>query len=206
MKHLRAGSKIYLPTDSDIDGFTSASLFYNYLTEHFSEYQPNIIYHIPEGKEHGLDSLMDWFPEQGDNSLVVVPDAGSNDVEQHRELTARGYDILILDHHLVSTPTDSAIVINNQSSEKYSNKDLSGVGVVYKFFEYIEEKEKLPPYSKDYLDIVALGLIGDMMKMTTLENRFILTYGLTHLNNKLFKTLVKKQEYSLKGELTIGNH
>ena len=202
MKHLRAGSKIYLLVDSDIDGFTSASLFYNYLMEHFSKYKPNIEYHIPEGKEHGLDSIMDWFPESGENSLIVIPDAGSNDVEQHKELVAHGYEILVLDHHLVSSPTDSAVVINNQASEHYSNKDLSGVGVVYKFFEYVEQKENMPTYSEKYLDIVALGQIGDMMRMTTLENRFILNYGLSHLNNKLFKSLVKKQEYSLKGELT----
>ena len=202
MKQLRAGSKIYLICDSDLDGFTSASLFYNYLMEHFNEYNPNIIYHIPEGKEHGLDSIMDWFPESGENSLIVIPDAGSNDIEQHKELAARGYEILVLDHHLVSSPTDNAIVINNQSSTQYSNKDLSGVGVVYKFFEYVEQREKLPGYSEQYLDIVALGQIGDMMRMTTLENRFILTYGLSHLNNKLFSSLIKKQEYSLKGELT----
>ena len=202
MKHLKNHSKIYLPVDSDCDGFTSASLFYNYLNDHFSDYEPNITYHIPDGKEHGLDSLLDWFPEDGTNSLIVVPDAGSNDINEHHALRARGYEILVLDHHLVSEVTDSAIIINNQSSERYENKDLSGIGVVYKFFEYLEEKEGLPPYSQDYLDIVALGLIGDMMVMTSLENRFILTYGLTHIKNKFFRTLLEKQDFSLKGERT----
>lgn len=202
MKHLKNHSKIYLLQDSDCDGITSAALFYNYLNDHFSEYEPDITYHIPDGKEHGLDSIMNWFPENGENSLIVIPDAGSNDVNEHKELHERGYEILVLDHHLVSEITNDAIVINNQSSNKYENKDLSGVGVVYKFFEYLEKKENMPSYSQDYLDIVALGLIGDMMVMTTLENRFILTYGLSHVKNRFFKALLEKQDFSLKGERT----
>ena len=35
--------------------------------------------------------------------------------------------------------------------------------------------------------------------MNTLENRFICDYGLTHINNAFFKTLIKKQAYSLFG-------
>ena len=38
-----------------------------------------------------------------------------------------------------------------------------------------------------------------MMNMNTLENRFICDYGLTHINNAFFKTLIKKQAYSLFG-------
>lgn len=36
-----------------------------------------------------------------------------------------------------------------------------------------------------------------MMRMTTLENRFICDYGLTHINNKFFKAMLEKQSYSL---------
>jgi hypothetical protein len=38
-------------------------------------------YHIPEGKEHGLATIMDWFPEQGNGALIVMPDSSSNDYE-----------------------------------------------------------------------------------------------------------------------------
>ena len=175
-KHLEAGRKIYLPVDPDCDGFTSASLFYNYMKDHLQEkYDNEIIYRIPEGKEHGFDSIMNWFPEDGHNSLIVMPDGGSNDVEEHKELYNRGYEILILDHHEVDHFSDCAVVINNQPSSKYSNKQLSGVGVVYKFFEYFEKNENIPNYSQNYLDLVALGMTGDMMEMNNLENRYILT-------------------------------
>lgn len=200
-KHLVSGSKFYLIQDSDCDGLTSASLFYNYVKEYLSEYNNEIIVHIPEGKEHGLDSIMDWFPDEGIDSLIILPDGGSNDLEQHAELRARGFEILVLDHHICDRFSQDAVVINNQPSEHYTNKDLSGVGVVYKFFEYFEKKENLPAYSQNYLDLVALGLVGDMMAMFSLENRFILSYGFTHINNEFFKTLLAKQDYSMKSQV-----
>ncbi len=117
-----------------------------------------------------------------------------------------GYDILVLDHHNAPTYSENAVVINNQLSKNYSNKDLSGVGVVYKFFEYFEVKERQQSQLEEqcddliiwnYIDLVALGLISDMMAMLTLENRYICDYGLSHLYNQFFKDLVEKQSYSL---------
>lgn len=158
MDSLRNHAKICLIVDSDCDGMTSAALFYNYLMDNFKDYEPDIVYHIPEGKEHGLDSIMDWFPEDGSNSLIVCPDSSSNDYEQHEVLAARGYSILVLDHHITEKYSENAVVINNQLSKDYPNKDLSGVGVVYKFFEYVEMRENLPAYSEKYIDLVALGM------------------------------------------------
>jgi single-stranded-DNA-specific exonuclease len=97
-------------------------------------------YHIPEGKEHGLSTIMNWFPESGNGNLIILPDSSSNDYEQHKELKERGYDILVLDHHEAERYSEDAIVVNNQLSKKYNNKYLSGVGIVFKFFEYWEQQ------------------------------------------------------------------
>ena len=142
---------------------------------------------------------MNWFPQNGNENLIVLPDSSSNDYEQHKELMDRGYRILVLDHHEASKYSDNAIVINNQLSEHYENKCLSGVGVVYKFFQYIEEVEGWTDYSTKYLDLVAVGEISDVMLMTTLENRFICDYGLSHINNTFLKEIIKKQAYSIFG-------
>lgn len=97
-KHLENGSKIYLITDSDVDGFTSASIFYNYLMEHLSDkYDFTIDVHIPEGKEHGLKTFYKDLLDEKQYDLIVVPDAGTNDVEECKALQKNGYDILILD-------------------------------------------------------------------------------------------------------------
>ena len=88
--------------------------------------------------------------------LILIPDAGSNDYEAHAALKNKNIDTIILDHHLADKISDDAIVINNQLSD-YPNKELSGVGVVYQFCRYIDEKMQTN-YADYYLDLVALGL------------------------------------------------
>jgi single-stranded-DNA-specific exonuclease len=197
-EHLDNFNEIYLPVDPDCDGYTSAALFYNYLVDVLHYPIEKIIYHIPEGKEHGLSTIMNWFPEDGTNRLIVAIDSSSNDYEEHRSLSNRGYDILVVDHHEASKYSENATVINNQLSEKYMNKMASGVGVIYKFFECWESMYN-GQSAQNYLDLVALGEISDVMQMTTSENRYICDYGLNHINNKFLRNLIKKQCYSLFG-------
>lgn len=211
-KHLSAGGRIYLVIDCDVDGYTSSALVYLYLTEIIKSYTGwnfTIDYHIPEGKEHGLEVVMPLLSERKKYDLIILPDSSSNDYDYHQLLSEMGYDILVLDHHEAEKYSPYAVVINNQLSEKYPNKALSGVGVVYKFFEYFENRidnygdfvGSLPEFghpSQNYLDLVALGEVSDVMNMTGLENRWICDYGLSHVNNKFFKELVEKQEFSLK--------
>lgn len=216
-KHILNGSKIFICVDSDVDGFTSAAVFYCFLMNNYGvRYNISIDYHVPEGKEHGLQTLMDLFEGKKKYDLIVLPDSSSNDYEEHKHLKELGYDILVLDHHEADHYSENAVVINNQLSKNYENKSLSGVGVVYKFLEYFEhwfadrnyfqdehEIESWEPHAQDYLDLVALGEISDMMNMNTIENRYICDYGLSHINNGFFKELVEKQSYSLgNGPLT----
>lgn len=184
-----------------VDGYTSSALFYNYLMDIYAEYNPKIDYHVPNDKAHGLEPLMKELTQNKIYDLIVCPDSASNDYEYHKQLKDLGYDILILDHHIASKYSEDAVVINNQLSDNYENKQLSGVGVVYKFFEYCEEKENRNSISRSrqYLDLVALGEISDMMNMNTLENRFICEYGLHHINNKILQALIKEQCYSIFG-------
>lgn len=197
-KHIKTGSKIYLPIDCDPDGFTSSYLVYDYIIKNYSqqEFHYEIEYHIPEGKEHGLQTLMDDLIEKKKYDLIIVPDAGSNDAEECGILSEMGYEICILDHHMISTPNPYAIIVNNQASEKYENKMLSGVGVVYKTLCCLDEKNGWNK-ADDYLDIVALGMISDVMSMNTLENRFICSYGLSHIKNPFFAAILQYQSYSL---------
>ena len=112
-KHIDNQNEIYLIVDPDADGYTSSALFYNYLTE-VLDYSPDkIIYHIPEGKEHGLSTIMEWFSDNGTDKLIILPDSSSNDYDEHKELKERGYDIIILDHHEAPHYSENAITINN---------------------------------------------------------------------------------------------
>lgn len=204
-KHLENGSRIRLYVDCDVDGFTSAAVFINYFNKYLKEKYPNVefTYHIPEGKEHGLRSVMDEVVHEKICDLIILPDSSSNDYDEHQILSDMGYDILVLDHHDADHYSEFATVINNQLSQDYENKAASGVGIVYKFLQFFDAMEGIGGNgidgANDFIDLVALGEISDMMNMNTPENRLICAAGLSMISNELFKAIIKKQCYSMFG-------
>ena len=85
-KHIKAGNKIYLLVDCDVDGYTSGTLFYDYIIKNYKNDYPDfsLDYHIPEGKEHGLQTLIKELGQEKKYDLMVIPEAGINDVEEHK--------------------------------------------------------------------------------------------------------------------------
>ena len=160
IKNIANESDLMVQIDPDVDGFSAAALFINYLAKLFPSYvQNHITYRLQDGKEHGI--IPSTIPSNV--KIVVAPDSSSNSVEECRELAARGIDILILDHHEADTPAEAACIINNQLCD-YGNKSLAGVGVVYKFCSYLD-KLMNTSYADDFLDLVALGCVADMVSL-----------------------------------------
>lgn len=191
IKHINNKSKIKIVVDPDVDGFVSASLIYKYTK--LIDNSSNISYTLHTKKQHGLTD--DIIIEE-DIDLLIVPDAGSNDIEKCKYYKNKNIDIIILDHHICDLENNYAIVVNNQKSEKYLNKQLCGAGVVYKFLQALDE-ELWNDYSNNFIDLVSLALIADNMDVKSLETRYLIDLGLLKIRNKLFKALINKQAYSL---------
>ena len=201
---------ITVVVDSDVDGFTSAAIFIQYLRKFNKEV--NIIPILHKGKGHGLsdtyEEVLETYP-----TYIILPDAGSNDYEYIEKIvSSREKDevipqFLILDHHIVEPDTkfsSHAVIINNQLSDDYKNKDLCGAGVTWQFCRYIDRCEGTN-YADEFIDLAALGLISDMMSMLSLENRYIVHTGLANIKNYFFKALCEKQSFSMGGKVNPIN-
>lgn len=189
LQHLNNKSRIYMIVDSDCDGYTSSAALSLYIKQICKDI--NINYIIHEGKQHGI------YEEIPDCDLLIIPDASSEEVEKHIELSKRNIDILILDHHIYNPEIRSSAIIINSQDGQYPNDQLSGVGVVYQFCRYLDQLLNIN-FSEDIIDLVALGMIGDMMSLSSLETLSIINKGLHNINNKLFQAIIEKQSYSLK--------
>ena len=197
VQHIAQGDKVLIQIDSDCDGYTSAAALINYLNCLFPGFvQSNVYYRIHTGKQHGI--LLETVPD--DVKLVIAPDSSSNDYEVHQQLKSKGVDVLVIDHHEADMISENAVIINNQLCD-YPTKSLSGVGMVYKFCSYIDELLNVD-YADQFLDLVALGMVADMMDLRDFETRHLITRGLENIRNPYFKGMVDKQAYSLKGEIT----
>lgn len=197
---LSVTARIGIIVDCDVDGFTSASIIGQYLTR----YLPNlgINYYIHDGKAHGLEEHWEDIRDMNFD-LLIVPDAGSNDSEYAKEIKC---PILVIDHHLVEEPISAPnmIVINNQLSPKYKNKDLSGAGMAYQFcraMDFYFDKN----FAEDYIDLAALGICGDMMSGLEVENQYIWRKGFSNIKNYFFWSIAQKQSYSITGKMNASD-
>lgn len=197
IKHIAQNDRVLLQIDSDCDGYTSAAVLMNYLNCLFPSFvQNNIVYRIHTGKQHGI--ILDTVPT--DVKLVIAPDSSSNDYDEHRALKEQGVDVLVIDHHEADKISECACIINNQLCD-YPTKSLSGVGMVYKFCSRIDEFMNVD-YADQFLDLVALGLIADMMDLRDFETKHLITRGLENIRNPYFYGMVKKNEFSLRDGVT----
>jgi len=198
LKHLENDSEIHIINDSDTDGACSSAIMYNYL----KLIKPNvkISYSIHTNKQHGL-SYDIKVPEE--TNLLIIPDAGTNNIKECKELKEKGMDIIILDHHLAEQENPYAIVVNNQMCN-YLNKNLCGTGICYKFLQALDE-ETWNDYADNFLDLVALANIADSMDIKEPETKRLIEKGLSKIRSKLFKALIDRQSYSMNNIININN-
>ena len=186
--------KIGLIVDSDVDGFTSSAIIYQYLKQLGFK---DIVYYIHDGKQHGLEDM--WEQLQDENyDLIICPDSASNDAQYAEQLSC---PILVLDHHISDIePSSNMIVINNQNSPNYRNKDLSGAGITYQFCRALDEYYG-NNWAEDYIDLAAVGIDGDMCSGLEIENQYIWKTGFSSIKNYFLKVLFEKQAYSMNNEI-----
>ena len=189
------GKEFFVQVDADADGYTSGAIFISYMKRRYPDI--NITYRLHDGKQHGV--IVDTVPKSAD--IVVIPDAGSNQCAEHRELTSMGKQVIVLDHHEVLEELfqdGGAIIVNNQRSKNFKNKNLSGAGVTYKFIQCMDDLFYNDKIASDYCDLAAIGIIGDAMNMLQLDNNAIAHYGLNHIHSKLIKQIALAQARGIK--------
>lgn len=182
--------------DNDVDGVSSATIMYKYIKTLDEDYDVRLYVH-QKNKSHGLDGD---FKIDDDIKLLIIPDAGSNDISQHGLLNEQGISCLCLDHHHVDVYIDDspAVIVNNQISDDYSNKGCCGASVTLEFCRALDEFY-WEDISDIFLDLVAVANVCDIMPLTEFETRASVNEGLNNINNKMLKQIIKAQDFSMKG-------
>lgn len=191
LETMKSQGKIGIIVDVDVDGFASASILYQYLARNYD--QSKLKYFIHTKKQHGIGDVLSQILKSKID-LLIVPDAGTNDVKECKILQEKNIQVIVLDHHQVEEENPYAIVVNNQMGD-YPNKYLSGAGVTKKFLESLDDE--LWDDSSDFDDLVAMSIIADSMSILEYENRYLVTKGLKNIKNKFIQAVIEKQSYSI---------
>lgn len=183
--------KIVIYGDYDVDGISGVA----YLVIMLRKLGLNVDYYIPNRVHEGfgINRSTINFLKRRDTKLFITVDISINSREEITLLKKNGIDIIVTDHHRQTTVCDEMeiLTINPKISKSYPNKYLSGSGVAFKVACAIYERlgmSKKVLY--DYLDIVMIGTVADVVPMVN-ENRFIIKKGL----NNIKKTKIKGLKY-----------
>jgi single-stranded-DNA-specific exonuclease len=182
---IKQHEKIVVYGDYDADGVTATALLelaLKSLGADVKEYIPN---RFDEG--YGLNiEAMRLLSEQGAN-LIITVDCGIRSWEEADYVRSAGMDLIITDHHspLDELPDAFAVINPKQPGDTYPEKNLAGVGLAYKLVEALSLSGQYPGLdSRDYLDLVALGTVADLVPLTG-ENRALVRSGLEFIRKPI---------------------
>lgn len=178
--------------DYDVDGVTSTTLLLEVLHKlgwRVESYLPN---RMDEGyglSREGVENCLKKNPVK----LLLAVDCGSTAVDSIAWLREQGVEVIVLDHHQVSSPAPQAVAlvnpqIGNLQSKNGNFQELCSVGLAFKLAHALVKRGRetgLPGAAefdlRPLLDLVALGTIADLVPLTG-ENRILVAAGLERLN------------------------
>ena len=185
MRAIESRKKIAVFGDYDADGLCAAALLVNF----FSALGLNISCYIPNRLDEGysLNPMAIKKLEKMGVKLIITVDCGisnKKEIELARDL---GIQIVVTDHHQI--PEDfnpKCPVLNpNRVDSLFPFNGLAGVGVAFFLAVGLRAalrdrnwfKESPEPDLRQYLDLVALGTVADMVPLTGL-NRILACSGI----------------------------
>ncbi|MBE6540992.1 MAG: single-stranded-DNA-specific exonuclease RecJ [Ruminococcaceae bacterium] len=195
------GEKIVIFGDYDVDGVTSVSSLYLYLSSKGAD----VSYYIPcrSGEGYGMSENAVRKLATDGCQLIITVDTGITAVNEARLVRELGVDLIITDHHECHSEIPEAVAVVNprRSDCPYPFKELAGVGVVFKVLCAVESvmnpedslMKCVRNVSRAYGDLVAIGTVADVMPIRD-ENRLIVSHGLKLMEEETRPGLIELME------------
>jgi single-stranded-DNA-specific exonuclease len=180
------GELVVIFGDYDVDGVAATAL----LIETLGAAGWKVAHYLPHRLEEGygfsqeaVKNCLEQFPA----NLLLAVDCGSTSCETVAALGQKGIDVIVLDHHQVSTPPPPAVaLVNPQLGSAF--QELCSVGLAFKLVHALVKRmrqrglaDTVEPDLRIHLDLVALGTLADLVPLQG-ENRIFVTTGLERLN------------------------
>jgi single-stranded-DNA-specific exonuclease len=199
---LQLQQKIIIVGDFDADGATSSALAILGLKElGFA----NVNFVVPNRFEYGYglsEAIVEELAWQKPE-LIITVDNGISSIAGVDKANALGVDVIVTDHHLPGQqmPAALAIINPNQNGCLFPGKALAGVGVFFHLLialrKFLREQEwfarqgRAEPNLANYLDIVALGTVADVVPMD-FYNRILVAQGIKRIRAGMMRPGIRQ--------------
>jgi single-stranded-DNA-specific exonuclease len=178
---IRSGARILIVGDYDADGATAAAVAVLGLRALGAGSVSTL---VPDRQRHGYGLSPALVDEAAtlDPELIITVDNGVAAIEGVAAARARGWSVVVTDHHLPGErlPDADAIVDPCLPDSGFPTRTLAGVGVM--FYVLIALRRELGSDAKlaSLLDLVALGTVADMVPLDR-TNRILVHQGLLRI-------------------------
>ncbi len=202
IKAIKNKEKIGIFGDYDVDGASASALLGNFFSSIDLQYE---IY-IPDRKKEGYGPTKKAFEELKKRGVKIIftVDCGTLSFDAIEYANQNKIDVIVLDHHqsTLNLPKAFSIINPNRFDDKSSLNYLCAAGVTFMFLvsvnkdlkneNWYEKEKKTEPELIEYLDLVTLGTVCDVVPLIGLNRAFV-KQGLKILRSKKnlgLKTLV----------------
>ena len=183
---------IFIYGDYDVDGATSSSLLKNY----FNNINISVKTYIPDRMKEGYGpnkKALEFISNQG-AKLIIFVDCGTTNFDEISYAKSLGMDCIVIDHHASkdSLPDCVGVINPNRFDEISEYKYLCAAGVTYLFlialqsrlkkYDFFSSKKIKPVNLLNFLDVVALGTVCDVVPLVGLNRCFVIQ-GLKVMEN-----------------------
>ncbi len=176
------GEKVAVFGDYDVDGATSSAL----LKRFFASVGQTLRLYIPDRIAEGYGPnapAMLKLKEEG-ATLVVTVDCGATAFDALAAGAEAGLDIVVLDHHRAEAdlPKAHAVVNPNRLDDESRQGHLAACGVTFLAIVAVNRvlrargfytAQRPEPRILNWLDLVALGTVCDVVPLTGLNRAFV---------------------------------
>ncbi len=201
-----SNEKVGIFGDYDVDGATSTAILGNYFRSLNLPYE---IY-IPDRQKEGFgpnEKGFDYLIEKG-SKLIFTVDCGTLSYLPIEYANTKKIDVIVIDHHQseINLPKAHSIVNPNRFDDRSDLNYLCAAGVCFMFLvalnkrlrenDWFKNKSINEPDLLNFLDLVSLGTICDVVPLVNLNRAFV-NQGLKIVNQKKnlgLKTLIEISE------------
>ena len=188
---LNSKQRIVIVGDFDTDGATSSALMVLALSAMGFE---SVEFLVPNRFDYGYGLTPEIVKLAQDKSphLIITVDNGISSFDGVDYANKLGIKVIVTDHHLpgLKLPNAAAIVNPNQPGCGFPGKNLAGVAVAFyvlsalrtklRELSWFEENSIQEPNMANYLDLVALGTVADVVPLDQI-NRALVHQGLLRI-------------------------
>lgn len=199
--------------DYDADGITATAVLLNL----FSSLNIHASSYIPDRLAEGYGLNMDAVKKLSDRGvkLIITVDCGIANRKEIEFAQGLGMKVVVTDHHQI--PNDfkpvCPVVNPNRTDSSFSFRELAGVGVA--FFLAIAVRSALrerngfngmpEPDLRKYLDLVAIGTVGDMVPLMD-QNRILTLHGIEAMKRSVWPGIRAMKAMSGVDERAISSY